>query len=41
VIWIIPLVYAAVGGIEGLIAGSVVGGLYVLTCEPMNGELTC
>ena len=27
VIWITPLVYAIIGGIEGLIAGSIVGGL--------------
>jgi hypothetical protein len=27
IIWITPLVYAAIAGIEGLIAGSVVGGL--------------
>lgn len=27
VIWIAPIVYAVVGGIEGMIAGSIVGGL--------------
>ncbi|KAJ4298278.1 hypothetical protein N0V90_006178 [Kalmusia sp. IMI 367209] len=27
VIWITPLVYAIIGGLEGLIAGSIVGGL--------------
>ena len=27
VIWIAPVVYAVVGGIEGMIAGSIVGGL--------------
>lgn len=27
IIWITPLIYAIIGGLEGLIAGSVVGGL--------------
>lgn len=27
VIWVTPIVYAIVGGIEGLVAGSIVGGL--------------
>jgi len=28
-IWITPIVFGVVGGIEALIAGSVVGGVYV------------
>jgi len=27
IVWIAPLIYAVVGGLEGLIAGSIVGGL--------------
>lgn len=27
IIWIVPVVYVVIGGIEGLIAGNVVGGL--------------
>jgi len=27
IIWITPLIYAIIGGLEGLIAGSIVGGL--------------
>lgn len=30
-IWIIPIVYGAIGGIEALIAGNVVGGLCVFS----------
>jgi len=30
-IWITPVVFALVGGVEALIAGSVVGGVYVET----------
>ena len=28
-IWITPVVYLIIGGLEGFVAGSVVGGLYV------------
>jgi hypothetical protein len=31
-IWITPVVFGLVGGIEALIAGSVVGGVYVFRC---------
>jgi paraquat-inducible protein B len=27
IIWIVPILYAVIGGIEAVIAGSVVGGL--------------
>ena len=35
-IWITPLVYAIIGGIEGIIAGSIVGGLSVATLSVTN-----
>jgi hypothetical protein len=32
-IWIVPIVYAVIGGLEAFVAGSVVGGLYVSICD--------
>lgn len=29
IIWVVPIVYLIIGGIEAVIAGNVVGGLYV------------
>lgn len=35
IIWVVPVVYTLIGGIEALIAGNVVGGLYVPVPEQL------
>lgn len=38
VIWIAPLIYAIAGGVEAVIAGSIVGGLYDIRSSSSTGD---
>lgn len=37
VIWIVPIVFGLISGLEATIAGSIVGGLYVVSCHARLG----